>query len=100
MLRLLVRTVADAYRPGALVAVQVVEHALVEFAAAVDAVDDLQVTAVAFDQVAEERDVVVGLPLEAEGVQAPERERRVAHPGVPEVPVTLPAWCLGQRGGG
>src|SRR4029077_869076 len=65
-----------------------------------DAVDDLQVTPVAFDQVAEERDVVVGLPLKAEGVQAPQRERRVAHPGVPVVPVTLPARRLGQRGGG
>ena len=78
MQRLLVRAVADADRTGALVAVQVVEHVLIELAAAVDAVDDLQVTAVAFDQVAEEREVVTGLPLEAEGVQAPQRERRVA----------------------
>ncbi len=100
VLRLLVRAVADAHRPGALVAVQVVEHVLVEVAAAVDAVDDLQVTVVTLDQVAEERDVVVGLPLEAEGVQAPQRERGVAHPGVAVVPVALAAGRLGQRGGG
>ena len=76
-----------------------VEHVLVELAPAVDAVDDLQVTPVTFNQVAEEREVVAGLPLEAEGVQAPQCERRVAHPGVPVVPVTLAAWGLGQRGG-
>ena len=100
MLGLLVRAVADAHRPGALVAVQVVEHLLVEVTPAVDAIDDLQVTAVTFDQVAEEREVVAGLPLEAERVQAPQRERRVAHPGVPIVPVALAARRLGQRGGG
>ncbi len=100
VLRLLVGAVADAHRPGALVAVQVVEHVLVEIAAAVDAVDDLQVTVVAFDQVAEEGDVVVGLPLEAEGVQAPQRERGIAHPGVAVVPVALAARRLRQRGGG
>src|SRR5205807_8357206 len=72
---------------------------LVEFAPAVDAVDDLQVTAVTLDQVAEEREVVTGLPLEAEGVQAPQRERRVAHPGVAVVPVALAAWGLGQARG-
>ena len=73
---------------------------LVELAPAVDAVHDLQVTAVTFDQVAEEREVVAGLPLEAEGVQAPQCERRVAHPGVAVVPVALAARGLGQRGGG
>ena len=72
---------------------------LVELAAAVDAVDDLQVAPVTFDQVAQEGEVVAGLPLEAERVQAPQRERRVAHPGVPVVPVALAARRLGQRGG-
>ena len=40
---------------------------------------------------------VVGLPVEVERVQAPQRERRVAHPAVAVVPVALAARRLRQR---
>src|SRR5206468_1397005 len=42
---------------------------------------------------------VARLPVEAEGVQTPERERRVADPGIAVVPVPLAAGRLRQRGG-
>src|SRR5215467_10152586 len=89
VLLLLVGGVADADRPRALIAVQMLEHVLLEVAPAVDAVDDLQAAAVALDQVGDEREIVVGLPLESQGEQAPERERRVADPAVTVVPVPL-----------
>src|SRR5215470_1699333 len=90
------RVDADADRPRALIAVQMLEHMLVEVAPTVDAVDDLQVAAVALDQVGDEREIVVGLPLESQGEQAPERERRVPDPAVAVVPVPLSARRLRQ----
>src|SRR5215469_10755077 len=96
VLLLLKGGVADADRPRALIAVQMLEHMLVEVAPAVDAVDDLQVAAVALDQVGDEREVVVGLPLESQREQAPERERRVPDPAVAVVPVPLSARRLRQ----
>ncbi len=50
--------------------------------------------------VVDEGEEVVGLPVEAEGVQAPEGERRVADPGVAVVPVPFAAAGLRQRRGG
>ena len=99
VLPLAVRGVADPDRPGALVSLQVLEHELVDVAPAVDAVDDLDVAAVALDHVGEEREVVAGLPLEAEREQAPERERRVPDPAVAVVPVPLAPRRLRQRCG-
>ena len=46
---------------------------------------------------ADEVEEVVGLPVEAERVEAPEHERRVADPRVAVVPVALAAGRLGQR---
>src|SRR5215472_17377780 len=99
VLLLFVGGVADADRPRALIAVQMLQDVLVEVAPAVDAVDDLQVAAVTLDQVGNEREIVVRLPLESQGEQAPERERRVPDPAVAVVPVPLAARRLRQRGG-
>ena len=99
MLSLLVGGVAGAHRPGPLVAGQVLEHPLVQVAPAVDAVDNLQVALIAFHHVAHEREIVTGLPFEAERVQPPQREGRVAYPAEAVVPVPFAARCLGQRGG-
>ena len=49
-------------------------------------------------EVGHELHEVVGLPVEAERVQPPQREGRVAHPAVAVVPVALAAGRLGQRG--
>ena len=51
-------------------------------------------------RVGDEVEEVVGLPVEAERVEAPQHERGVADPGVAVVPVALAAGRLGQRGGG
>ena len=50
--------------------------------------------------VGDEVEEVVGLPVEAERVEAPEHEGGVADPGVAVVPVALAARRLGQRGRG
>ena len=99
VLLLLVGVVADPHRPGALVAGEVVEHLLVELALAADAVHHLQVL-LAAGHVGDEVEEVVGLPVEAERVQRPQHERRVADPAVAVVPVALAVRGLGQRGGG
>ena len=78
------------------VAGQVVELELLELALAADAVHDLEVL-VAARHVGDEREEVDGLPVEAEGVHRPQRERRVADPGVAVVVVAVAARGLGQR---
>jgi hypothetical protein len=95
VLALVVGAVADPYGTGALVAAEVVEDVLVERALAVDAVHDLQL-GITIGDVGDEVEEVVGLPVEAERVQAPERERRVADPAVAVVPVALAAGGLRQ----
>ena len=86
-----VRGVADAHRARVLVARQVVERALGQVGAPVDAVHDLEVALLGLRHVGDEVEEVVRLPVEAERVEAPERERRVADPGVAVVPVALAA---------
>ena len=49
------------------------------------------------EHVAEEGQEVVGLGVESEGVQRPEREGRVADPGVAIVPVATAPEVFGQR---
>src|SRR5262249_57997259 len=83
-----------------LIARQLGEDSLGGVRGAVDAIDDREVPAVTFGQVSYEREVVVGFPVEAEGVQAPERERGVADPAIAVVPVPLAARGLGQGRGG
>ena len=70
-----------------------------EVDAVVDRVQHLERRAVP-DLVGDEVEEAVRLVVEAERVQPPQRERRVAHPAVPVVPVPFPARCLGERRGG
>ncbi len=100
VLVLVVGGVADPHRPRALVAGQPVERALVELGLAPDPVHDLELALLGLGHVGDEVEEVVRLPVEAEGVEAPEHEGGVADPGVAVVPVALPAGRLGQRGGG
>ena len=97
VLALPVGGVADADRPRPLVAGEVVEGLLLRHRLAVDAVHDLEVAS-SLGDVGDEMEVVVRLPVEAERVEAPQRERRVADPAVAVVPVALAARRLGQRG--
>ena len=100
VLALLVGAVADPHRRRALVAVEVRELGLVQVALAADPVHDLQRAVLVALEVGDVLHEVVGLPVEAERVQPPQRERRVAHPAVAVVPVALAARRLGQRGRG
>ena len=95
VLALVVGAVADPHGAGVVVAAEVVERLLDQLALALDAVHHLQV--VRLGGVLHEVEVVVGLPLEAERVQAPEHERAVADPAVAVVPVALAAGGLGQE---
>ena len=99
VLPLPVRLVADPDRPRALVALQVRQFCLGQVAAAVDAVDDLQV-AVPLGHVGDEVVEVRRLPVEVQRVQAPEGEGRVPDPAVAVVVVARAARGLRQRCGG
>ena len=99
VLALVVGGVADADGPRPLVAAQVLEDLLVGRRRAVDAVHHLEV-GVAFGHVGKEPEEVVGLPVEAERVQAPQGEGRVADPAVAVVPVALALGRLRERRGG
>src|SRR5512133_3230953 len=88
--------VAYPHRTRAFVAAEVIERDLVQPAAPVDAVHDLQVPVL--DPVGDEVEEVGRLAVEAEGAEGPEHERRVAQPAVAVVPVALAAGRLGQRG--
>ncbi len=99
VLGLRVGGVADAHGPRVLEAREVVERLLGQVGAPVDPVHDLQVARGRLGHVGDEVEEVVRLPVEAERVQAPERERRVADPREAVVPVALPAGRLGQRRG-
>ena len=76
---------------------QLADRDLAQIALAADAVHDLQAAVLVARQVGEVLHEVVRLPVEVERVQAPQRERRVAHPAVAVVPVALAARGLGQR---
>ena len=76
-----------------------VEHLLGQRLLAADAVHDLQLARRPRGDVADEVEEVVGLLVEAERVEAPEHEGRVADPRVAVVPVALAAGRLGQRRG-
>ena len=91
--------VADAHRAGAGVAGEVVELALGELAATVDAVHDLEVLGVSRDR---PQQPVAPAPRLV-GVAGPderlEREGRVAQPAEAVVPVAFAAEVLRERGG-
>jgi hypothetical protein len=67
VLALAVGVVADPHRASALVALEVVENALLEHRLAVDAIHDLEVLGPLGD-VSDEPEEVVGLPVEPQGV--------------------------------
>ena len=97
VLALGVRGVADADRPRVVVPGQVIQRRLLQRPLAVHAVHDLQVAALRLGHIGDEVEEVVGLPVEAERVQRPQRRRGVADPGVAVVPVPHPAGGLRQR---
>src|SRR5689334_18133327 len=97
VLTLAVGAVADPHRAGAAVAAEVVERALGQLPLAADPVHDLQAGVVLAD-VDDEAHEVARLLVEAERVQGPEAEGRVADPAVAVVPVALVAGGLRQRG--
>ena len=97
VLALVVGAVADAHRARAFVALEVLERRLLEVALARDPVHDLQRAVLVALEVRDVLDEVVGLPVEPERVQAPQRERGVAHPAVAVVPVAFAVRRLRQR---
>ena len=99
VLALVERAVAGPHGAGAVVATEILEELLGQVATTVDPVHDLQPAVVVALEVGDELHELVGLPVEVEVVQRLERERRVADPRVPVVPVALPARGLGQRRG-
>ena len=99
VLALVVRTVPDPNRLGSFVAAQSVEGRLGQVPLAVDPVHDLQPGMVVLEallvDVREPAHEVSRLVIERERVEGPEREGRVADPGVAVVPVALAARRLG-----
>ncbi len=98
VLALVVGAVADPHRARPAVAAEVVERALGQVLLAADPVHDLQVGVFAAD-VDDEAHEVARLLVEAERVQGPEAEGRVADPAVAVVPVAFASRSLRQRGG-
>ena len=93
-----VGAVADPHRPRVLVAVEVVERSCSSSSRSppIPYMTCRSVVVLPGD-VGDEVEEVVGLPVEAERVEAPEHERGVADPRVAVVPVALAAGRLGQR---
>ncbi len=98
VLALVEGAVADPHRPRARVPGEVVARALREVAAPVDPVHDLQRAVLVGLDVGDELHELVGLPVEVQPMQRPQRERGVAHPGIAVVPVALAARRLRQGG--
>ena len=99
VLLLVVGAVADPDRPGPLIAREVRQGLLGQLPLAADPVHDLQGLAVPAG-VGDEVEEVVGLPVEAEGVEPPQGEGGVPDPGVAVVPVAFAVRRLRQAGGG
>ncbi len=102
VLHLVVGAVADPHRARVVVAGQVVQLLLDQGAFAADGVHHLQrmsFTVVGAGHVGDEREEVVGLAIQPEGVEPPQRERRVAHPRVAVVPVAFALRGFRQRRG-
>ncbi len=100
VLALAVGAVADAHRLRAAVAGEMVELLLLQATLAADPVHDLQLPLLGLGEVGDEIEEIVGLPVEAEGVERPQHERGVADPGVAVVPVAFATKRLRQRGRG
>ena len=96
VLRLLISRVSDANRPRTLVAGKVGKRLLRQVPLTPDGVHDLELGDVAA-HICDEVEEVVGLAVEPEGVETPERKSRIPDPGVAVVPITFPLRCLRQR---
>ena len=94
VLTLVVGAIALADRARALVALELAQRGLAQIPLAANPVHDLQRAILVARQVGDVLHEVVRFPVEAERVQAPECERRVAHPAVAVVPVALATWRL------
>ena len=95
MLVLVVGAVADPHRASPLISGQMGELLLDQRPLPADAVHHLQGTvfiAVRAGHLGDEREEVVRLPVQAQRVQTPQRERRIAHPRVAVVPIPLATW--------
>ena len=99
VLALIEGAVADPHRAGSGVAAQVGQRRLRQVSPAVDPVHDLQAAVLVDLEIGDELHELVGLPVEVEPVQRLQRERGIAQPRVPVVPVPFAAGCLRQRGG-
>ena len=90
MLLLVEGAVADAHRRGVVISGQVIQFRLVQVPLPADAVHDLQVVRVVAADIVDEEEEVVGLTVEAEGVQPPQGEGGVPDPRVSVIPVPFP----------
>lgn len=99
-LELVDRAVADAHRPGGLVAVEPAEFELGQAALAGHAVHDLEVLGAAGDRAQQPRAPVARLLDVARADQRVERHRGVAQPAEAVVPVAHAAEIFRQRRGG
>ena len=102
MLPLVVGAVADPHRTRIVVAGQVVQLLLDQAALAANAIHHLKFMAlivIRAGHVGDEGEEIVGLAIQTQCVQAPQRERRIADPGVAVVPVAFALRGFRQRRG-
>ena len=102
VLHLVVGAVADPHRTGIVVSGQVMQLLLDQAALAANAIHHLKWMAlivVRAGHVGDEREEVVGLAVQAQRVEAPERECRVSDPGVAVVPIAFALRGFRQRRG-
>src|SRR5438874_1650363 len=92
-------TIADAHRPSAVVAGQVLEERFGKVRVAVDAIEDLHRKVVVVGAVADPVDEVDGLLREAGAKEGRDPIGRVPEPAVAVVPVAIPAWVFRDGGG-
>src|SRR6266480_5533289 len=91
--------VADAHRPRAFEASQVLEERFGEVRVAVDAIQDLHREVVVVGAVADPVDEVDGLLRETRAKEGGDPIRRVAEPAVPVIPIAIPARVFRDGGG-
>ena len=102
VLTLVIGAVADTHRPGIVIAGQMCQFLLDEFALTADGIHHLQrlsLTVIGTRYVSDEREEVIGFAIQSQRVETPERECGVAHPRVAVVPVALTVRRLGKRSG-
>ncbi len=96
VLTLVPRPVADPYRPGPVVAGEMVKGGFGQLALATDAVHDLE-CGVLLSEIGQEVEEVVRFPVQSEFVQAGQHEGGVAHPAVPIIVVAVAPGVSGRE---